>query len=248
MHDLTTDGLLQRFVPVVLRAPRFPVDAPGDQQAEGFERLISRLVKTDPTSITMDDRALSAFELLRRHVFDIEQASSGLAPGFQAFAGKLPGMSATLALLLHMAENPEFGGMKRVEVETIEAVERITVNFILPHAFEFYRSAETTTDGDRLKRPASWILTSGRERIVPSDLATNLAVFRGLGLSDIGQRLSPLIATGWLKPEGSDPVARAWKVLPAVRTQMADRTRVEEDRKAAVSKLMGSPRKPRNAR
>ena len=243
MHDLTTDGLLQRFIPVALRASRFPIDAPGDRATEAFEHLVSRLVKAEPSHLTMNDRAITAFERLRRHIFDIEQASGGLAPGFQAFAGKLPGMAASIALLLHMAEQPDFGGTVRVEVETIEAVHRIVVDFILPHAFEFYRSAETTTDGDRLKRLASWILTSGRDRIVPSDLATNVAGFRGLGLSDIGQRLSPLVATGWLSPEGTDPVARAWKVMPAVRTQMADRTRVEDSRKAVLAKLMRSPRK-----
>jgi hypothetical protein len=211
MHDLTTDGLLQRFIPVVLRAARFPVDAPSGETADAFARLIGRLVVAPAARLIMSDAALAAFEQLRHHIFNIEQASGGLAPGFQAFAGKLPGMAASIALILHMAANPQHGGTLQVEIETIEAVHRIVVDFILPHAFEFYRSVETTTDGDRLKRLASWILTSGKDRIVPSDLAHNVAGFRGLGLSEVAQRLSPLVATGWLSPIGNDPIARAWR-------------------------------------
>jgi hypothetical protein len=243
MHDLTTDGLLQRFLPTVLRAARFPVDAPAGDTADAFSRLVRRLSQAQDARLTMEDPAVAAFEKLRRHVFDIEQASGGLAPGFQAFAGKLPGMAASIALILHMAAHPEFGGTHRVELATIEAVHRIVVEFILPHAFEFYRSAETTTDGDRLKRLASWILTSGKDRIVPSDLAHNVAGFRGLGLSEVAQRLSPLVATGWLSPIGNDPIARAWKVEPGVRAQMSERRKIEEGRKAAMAAVMRSPRK-----
>ena len=158
--------------------------------------------------LSMDDTSTAAFEELRRHIFELVHASGGLAPGFQAFAGKLPGMAASIALILHMAAHPEYGGTHRVELETIEAVRRIVLHFILPHAFEFYRSAETQTGGDRLKRLASWILRSGKDRIVPSDLAHNVAGFRGLGLTDVAARLSPLVATGWLSPEGKDPIAQ----------------------------------------
>ena len=51
-----------------------------------------------------------------------------------------------------------------------------TVDFILPHAFEFYRAGEA--EGDRLRRLASWILTSGQQRVLASDLARNIADFR----------------------------------------------------------------------
>ena len=248
MHDLTTDGLLQRFIPVVLKAPSFGRDEPADVSAAAFGRLIQRMLEAQPAHVIMDDDALEAFKELRQHVFNIEQASGGLAPGFQSFAGKLPGMAGSIALILHMAANPGQGGTVRVERGTIEAVREIVVDFILPHAFEFYRSTETQTDGDRLKRLASWILTSGKDRIVPSDLASYVSGFRGLGLSEVAQRLSPLVATGWLAPEGNDPIARAWRVEPAVRAQMAEQQQIEEARKAAMATLMRSPRRSKAGR
>lgn len=243
MKDQTTDGLLQRFVPVMLKGARFTIDAPSGNVEDAYGRLIRRLIAAEPSHVIMGEAAWGQMEALRRHIYEIEQASGGLASGFQAFAGKLPGVAGTLALILHLATDPEHGATQRVGAEVVGYVDRIVREFILPHALEFYRGVETLTDGDRLKKLASWILTSGKDRIVPSDLAQNVAGFRGLGISEIGQRLSPLVAVGWLSPEGSDPVARAWKVEPAVRAQMIDRARVEDQRKAALGELMKSPRR-----
>jgi hypothetical protein len=238
---LTTDGLLQRFVPVVLKAASFPVDAPDGGTSSAYGRLIRALITEQPAKLLLGDDALAHMEALRKNIFDIEQASGGLASGFSTFAGKLPGIAGALALILHMADNPNGGAYERVRVNIVERVARIVREFILPHAHEFYRSAETVTDGDRLKRLASWILTSGKDRIVPSDLAQNVAGFRGLGLVEIAQRLSPFVAVGWLSPEGSD--GRAWKIEPAVREHFAERVVIEDRRKAALASLMRSPRK-----
>ena len=243
---LTTDGLLQRLVPVVLKAASFPVDAPDGGTSSAYGRLIRALISAQPAKLLLGDDALAQMEALRKNIFDIEQASGGLASGFSTFAGKLPGIAGALALILHMADDPNGGAYERVRVNIVERVARIVREFILPHAFEFYRSAETVTDGDRLKRLASWILTSGQTRIVPSDLAHNVAGFRGLGLGDIAQRVSPLVAGGWLSPEGSNGIVCAWKVEPAVRAQLADRARSEDERKAALASLMRSPRKGAN--
>src|SRR5262249_23722275 len=107
---------------------------------------------------------------------------------------------------------------------------------------EFYRGAEGT-NGDRMRRIASWILTSGKQRIIPSDLTTNVADCRGLALLEVNERLSPLIAGGWLLPAAKTPVCRSWQVAPQVHVQLAERAKTEEARKAALAALMGSPRR-----
>lgn len=89
---------------------------------------------------------------------------------------------------------------------------------------------------------ASWILTSGKTRIVVSDLTRNVAALRGLSLWDVNQRVSPLVAGGWLTPEECGPVSRSWSVSPAVFDQLKARGEEEERRKAALATLMNSPR------
>ena len=116
-------------------------------------------------------------------------------------------------------------------------------DFILPHAFEFYRTAETVTDGDRLQRICSWIITVKLERISSRDLTRNVRDLRGLSVFDLNKRVSPLVAGGWLTPSDIGPVCRAWTVNAGVFDQFEARARDEEQRKAALAELMSSPRK-----
>ncbi len=127
--------------------------------------------------------------------------------------------------------------------KVVEDTGRLVRGFILPHAFEFYRTAETVTDGDRLQRLASWIITNGQDRISSRDLTRNVRDLRGLSLVDLNKRVSPLVAGGWLAPVEPGPVSRAWTVAPGVFPQFAARAAAEEERKAKVAELMGSPRR-----
>jgi len=78
---------------------------------------------------------------------------------------------------------------------------------------------------------------------VPSDLTTNVWDLRGLGVWDLNQRVSPLVAGGWLTPDQPGPMARAWTVNPQIREQFTARAEIEERRKAAIAVLMNSPRR-----
>jgi hypothetical protein len=132
-----------------------------------------------------------------------------------------------------------------VSAKQVSSAAKLLDEFVLPHAFEFYRTADRATDGDRLQKVASWLLTSGKSRIVVSDLTSNVAGLRGLTMWDVNQRVSPLVAGGWLIPEGNDPVSRAWTVNPEIHRRLGARRVEEEARKAALADLMRAPRKSR---
>jgi hypothetical protein len=239
LHGLTSDGLLQRFIPVMMGASKLAQDHPSDD--EDYARLIREIIFAKPARVVMSDETLAAMNALRAHLHKIECASGGLADGFQAFVGKLHGLAGSLALILHMVSDPENGATYAIEHATIENVRRLVVDFILPHAFEFYRRGEGNSE--RLKKLASWILTSGKTRLIASDVTSNVADFRGLTLCEVNERLSPFVAAGWLEPQEHTPVNRAWTVSPAVFTQFAERCHTEEARKASLAELMDAPRK-----
>jgi hypothetical protein len=236
LHGLTSDGLLQRFIPVMTAPSRFPLDKQSD--GEQYDLLVRELFFAKPQSLIMSDGALEVMKVLQRELHDLEQVSGGLADGFQSFVGKLSGYAGSLALILHMAHDPNKGALRAIEPGTVEHVRRLIRDFILPHAFEFYRTAESITDGDRLRKLASWILTSGKARILASDLTSNIADLRGLTLFDLNRRVSPLVAAGWLDPAEPGPLNRTWQVNPRVAIQFAERARAEEARKAELTKLM----------
>jgi hypothetical protein len=155
--------------------------------------------------------------------------------------GKLPGIAGRLAIILHMAANPE-KTPREIEAMTVAYVHTLILDFILPHAVEFYRSAEELTGGERVRKIASWILTSGQEVITSRDLIRNVACLRNVPVADLQAFLSPLVAAGWLEPVSYDPLNRVWKVNPAVKVQFEQQRLIEEERKLCVAKLMGSPR------
>jgi hypothetical protein len=235
MQGLTSDGLLQRLLPALMKPAKLPQDIPVDDTA--YETLVRRLISTEPTFVYMTDAALACMGELRNYLHKYANACDGVADGFQAFVLKLPQVAGSLALLLHTASDPELASAKSVDENTVKAAEHIIRDFILPHALEFYRIG--LDQQDRLRRLASFILTSGKTRIVASDLTANVWDMRGFTLKDVNDRVSPLIAGGWLEPEGKISFNNnAWRVLPAVAALFAERRKAEEQRKAFLAKII----------
>jgi hypothetical protein len=144
-----------------------------------------------------------------------------------------------------MIADPAQGRVRQVSKKTLEDTGHLVRDFLLPHAFEFYRTAEAVTDGDRLQKIASYILTSGKTRLVSSDLTRNVAGLQGLTLFDVNRRVSPLVAGGWLSQIEPGPVSRSWSVSQEVFRAFSERCRLEEQRKSRLADLMRSPRRSR---
>lgn len=164
-------------------------------------------------------------------------------PRGPSFLGKLVGLFGSIALVPHLAEHHHSPPLTPVSRETTERAAKIVRDFILPHTYEFDRSTGTTTDGDRLQEIASWILTSGKPRFVPSDFTTNVAVLRAIGIFDLNKALSPMIAGRWLTRGEPGPLARSWSLAQGVQAHFAARAAEEEIRKQRLSDLMGGKKK-----
>jgi hypothetical protein len=236
LHGLTTDGLLQRFLPVMMGPSQLASDEPGDNEA--YSTFVHHLIFAKPERLILSDAALEVMYGLRRNLHDLEGAAAGLADSFQTFIGKLPGYAGRLALILHMAADPEHGQTYAVGETTADGVHKLILDFIVPHAHEFYRTAESATDGDRLRKLASWILTSGKTRIRAADLTSSVRDLRGLSVFDLNKRVSPLVAGEWLEPIEPGPLCRAWTVNPALSSLFEKRRQQENDRKAQIGRIM----------
>jgi hypothetical protein len=245
LHGLTSDGLLQRFVPVMMRASMLAQDCESGDDREEYQRLTYKLIRAKHQRFFMCDRALSMMNDLRAHLHELEQAAAGLADGLQAFIGKLAGLAGRLTVILHAAANPE-GLPREIEATTVAHVNTLITEFILPHAVEFYRSSEELTGGERLRKIASYILTSQQAVVTSRDLTRNVSSVRGVSVFDLQTLLSPLVAAGWLEPADPGPNNRSWTVSPKVAAQFERQREIEEARKALAAKLMGSPRKFQN--
>ena len=122
-------------------------------------------------------------------------------------------------------------------------MKELILDFILPHAFEFYRTADTVTGGDRIQRIASWIVTSGVKGGHRAGLDPQCHRHARSGLT---RHLRSSIAPSRRRMAGSDqrgPENTKWRVTPAVARQFDERKRQEERRKTEVARLMNSSRK-----
>jgi Protein of unknown function (DUF3987) len=242
LHGLTSDGLLQRFVPVMMRAATLARDIDNAHEIQNYDKLIAMLIRAPHRRMNLTNAALAAMDELRADLFKLEQVAGALATSFQGFVGKLPGLAGRLAVILRMAADPEYP-FYEIDADVVIKVRAVILDFIVPHAREFYRTAEEETDGERLRRIASWLLTSKRTLINSRDFARNVWCLRGLQLLDLQKQVSPLVAAGWLEPVSPFPSNTAWKVAPGVAAQFEQRRLVEEEQKARIAKLMGSPRR-----
>jgi hypothetical protein len=249
LGNLTSDGLLQRFIPVMMGPARLPDDRPFDRARNTYGYVVDCMIDlVRPVEIggdlplTLSPAAAEVFADLQAHLFHLEQASAGLAAGLQGFIGKLNSVFGALAIILHFADEVT---TKSLEISggVAERASRIVRDFILPHAKEFYRSTEAATDGDKLQRLASWILTSGKTRFVASDFTANVAHLRGLSLFDLNRKISVLVAGGWLQPAEAGPLPKAWTLTPSVPAYFAARAAEEDARKVALADLMGATRR-----
>ena len=242
LDKFTSDGMLQRFMPCMMTDAVRPRDECCAAETQAYEHLVLALLAVQPRQFTLDDLALQRMRELEEYLYDIEKATSG---GFRQFVGKLHGLAGSLALVLHLAANPA-NAPARIGREVIANVDRLVREFILPHAMEFYAVVEGATGkGELTRKIASWILTSGKDKIGTRDLVMNVADLREATVTKINDAVGPLVAADWLEPADPKlgPRNKAWKVNSRVHREFAERARTEAERKAKLGELMGARRK-----
>lgn len=259
--DVVEDGLLQRFLPVIITHSDLPqeidVDERGDSGQADYAALVNRCLSAQPLKVLLTEEAREVFNALRRELHDLQLASSGMARGFSEFISKLSGYSVRLALVLHIIENPE-GAARLLSEKTARDAARLVMDFILEHGLACYRTLEEiTAQGDRLEKVASYLLTARdkngelKQAFVPSDFTNNCPFARNMDLIQLDKLLGPFVAAGWLHESekikmtyGRGKTAKMkWTLEPEVRVQFANRQADEERRKGKVAKLMNAQRR-----
>ena len=237
LSDLTSDGLLQRFLPVMMRRAVFPGEVEDDGAAVDYDGLVRMLISLSPHILRMDEGGLAAAEEFQRFIFELEGAE-GLGRGFCSFAGKLSGLHGSLALLLHLIEHTKDAAYEAVSERTVRNAAAILRDFCIPHALEFYRTTADGSGGEELRTIASFVLTSPKDRFVASDFMASVRSLRNQGTWEIGKKVSPLVAGGWLTEETVGAVVKAWNVVPGLREAMTKRRETELERKAELQRTL----------
>jgi hypothetical protein len=244
MGDLTKDGLLQRFIPVMMREAGEPQECAETRSRLEFEALLDRLMDLPPRRYGLSPDAQARFRAIEREIRSYTR-EEGLGASLVSFIGKLTGMTGSIALILHVTEDPSVVG-DDVDVVAINAAWQILRDFSISHARALYQV--TTEQGDRaqLQRICSFVLTTKSRRLRPSDF-TNHSTLRLAGLTawEVTKTLSVLVACGWLEEERDESgQVRAWTTAPDLHKRFAERREVEVERKARVARLLAELCRP----
>lgn len=242
LGNLTSDGLLQRFLPVMLGKPSLPEEIETDATSAEYARVLNYLAETAAVRVMASPDAQEVIRAFQAEIHELEQ-SGAFSKGMTGFLGKLPGVLGSLALVLHLLADPENGREAQVTGATARAAQRILNEFAIPHAMEFYRTVDDKSDGETIRAVASYLLTAEGRRFRASDLTSGVHALRGLGLWDLQRRLSILVVGGWVRPEDNTPNCRAWLLEDGVREAFSDRVASESGRKAAARAKITDARK-----
>jgi hypothetical protein len=90
-------------------------------------------------------------------------------------------------------------------------------DFIIPHGLEFYSATLDKGDWTALRALASYVLTSPKDRFTAADFTSGVYAMRGLGVWELAQKVSPLVAGGWLVEDAKTVPAKAWIIADGVR-------------------------------
>jgi hypothetical protein len=237
IHGLTSDGLLQRFLPVLMKAPRLPIDIDCTEVNRKYKDLFYQLIALPPQQLRVTDAAIEVMDELQRHLFNLEQVGEALSEGFEGYIGKLAAYAGALTIILHLLDDPKNAVKNFIGKPVVEKVDQLIRDFLIPHGVKFYATGEGTTE--RLQAIASYVLRCGKDRLRLTEFTNNVRDCRGKTVREVNEQVSPLVAGGWLDPIGVGPAYRAWDVnRAAIDAQFADQSRTEQERKKSIRQLI----------
>ena len=231
---LESDGLLQRFCPVLCGRPALGRSGIKVNHAI-FGQPIRTLAKlTGGETYTTTPTGADLIRLTERDGADFASITD-FGPGFPGFCNKLHGTHARVALILHLLNKPE---QLVIPEETVACARRLVRRHLLRHARDFYSTVPGSSVAT-LRDIGGWLLTKAKPRILASDLTHGVKACRALGSREIGNVLDPFVTGGWIDPESDFPSNRSWLLHPDVRPSFTERTESERERRADIRSRIG---------
>jgi Protein of unknown function (DUF3987) len=250
--DSIEDGLIQRIIPVMLRAAEAGKDAPSGQAGERYDRLVANLHETGipPEPLQFDDAARAARERLAGEHMKLQQYYEGFNRRLAAHIGKYDGLFARLCLLWHYIEG---ASTPAVTGRTAQRVGDFMHRFMLPHALAFYTSVLGVSDNhDSVSQVAGYILAKKLTRITSRDIQRSTGGPNGLDRREVEGICDSLESLGWLyRVQGPRRDSAHWDVNPEVHRKFAERAAREEtgrtSRRASILDEAAARREQREA-
>tara|TARA_R110000787_G_scaffold23762_5_gene67762 strand:- start:3774 stop:6221 length:2448 start_codon:yes stop_codon:yes gene_type:complete len=247
IKTMNHDGLLQRFIPVILKHATMGSDIASNAQIRNYYyQVVTNLFglhQPENGPLRFDDGAQAVRRVFSEYAHDLATLDE-LGKHFSAWAGKLDGMFARICLTFHCIELSS--GLPTATIPPIipariaRMVDRLFREYLIPHGLHFY--CNVLADGDSLphvRQIAGLILSKGWSRIRPSDLTQNYRPAKSMTSRDMEQVLDKLVSFGWLEPEHRHSGSKkSWLVNPQVHEKFKKQANLERDERTAKRAIL----------
>ncbi|WP_395542198.1 DUF3987 domain-containing protein [Neotabrizicola sp. sgz301269] len=250
------DGLLQRFLPVILPPATVTSAEPSPQ---GLDDWYSQLIEgcygfgflSAPLEFTREAQAVQRRAEIRHNEL---QAIESVSPKLASHIGKYDGIFARLCVVFHVVDHlgntlngcpPDFQRIGRIEEAVALRVLRFMHEFLLPHAAAFYQNVlGLSSEWDRLQDLAMYIVAHKLQEIDARTVQRGDRALRSLKNDEIRPLFEQLSALGWIESvQGPRRDSTKHIVNPQVHVLFEGRARAEIDRrnkaKAELRSLFG---------
>lgn len=252
MASATDDGLIQRFIPIVLAVSEVGVDEEMPDVAAEYEDLVQRLHALEaPTSVVgdlsfrFDDEAQKLRADLERKHHGMVQSMEKINKKLSTHIGKYDGMFPRMCLLWHVIENVDATEIPlEINACTARRVARFLHDFVLRHAMAFYAGiVGLSEDQDVLEDVAGHILAHRLESVTMRTIQRGSRRMRKLTREEGARIFEQLEAMGWLEQMHRRSDAPSWKVNERVHELYEERAEKEAaERRETVSMIQAMAR------
>lgn len=243
------DGLIQRFIPVMLQKAQRDQDVATPPVAEEFGDLVEALHELDAPRnffgvqpLTFSEGARAVREALAdehfRFVLVMEQMNSKLA----THIGKYDGLFVRLCVIWHCVEHATNADGLPLEVSeaTASRVARFLTYYIRGHSVAFYIEALGVSQYDDLvKDVGAWILAHRIAEFTEGDLVRNVRSYRSADAIKREEAMKSLCGFDWCEPDNAARKgAQKWKTRPEVHQVYAAKADAERMRRHEIKGLI----------
>ena len=247
----TADGLLQRFLPLIMREARGYEDSDDADDAKALLRPVrDRLaalvpvMQRDPFGQTVAvpyKLTPEGAELYKAFADDMRLAGRAQEPSreFGECLNKMGPMWLSLALLFHLIEAGETDGgcpTPLVPFEVARRADAIMREFFIPHAEQFYDLLDGGGSVHRVRSVATAILRCPKDEIVLRDMVHRCRAMRGKERDEQIRLMQRFETFGWLTRLDRHGAAHPrWRRTPGLGERFAEELKREEAARAAVT-------------
>jgi hypothetical protein len=242
--ECADDGLIQRFLPIVLQDSIVGKDEPLSDDALEYNKLVRTLHKmSGGVTLEFDDGAQKLrLELEQKHK-DLEKcwAANGK---LTTHIGKYDGIFARLCVLFHSIDHADGELPTRITEKTAQRVAAFLHGFLLPHAEAFYTDVLGLADNhDDVQNVANYILTHPEiKNLTHRVIGKGNRAMRRLERYEVDNVLDRLYSFGWVNQAADIRPGRRtdtiWPVNPRARSDFAEQAVIANEQLALNRELL----------